>query len=141
MTQRPPHDDDGRSALWHEKLSPGMVDSQSVVVAHADVQVGESIALLLRMKGFVAIATSTMEQLELMIEYWRPRALLLDTCLCHADDFRFIRHAAEDAAFRSVLIITMTNICPAESPQEMRRIGFDGLMPQAMSSLETCGRA
>jgi hypothetical protein len=49
-----------------------MVDSQSVVVVHADVPVGESIALLLRMKGFVATATSTMEHLELV---FRPARL------------------------------------------------------------------
>lgn len=43
-------------------------------------------SLLLRLKGFVAVATSTMENLELMLEHWKPRTLLIDAHLCHADD-------------------------------------------------------
>lgn len=127
MTQRPPHEDEGLFALWREKRPVSAVDSQSVVVAHAEISVGESIALLLRLKGFVAVATSTMENLELMLEHWKPRALLIDTRLCHADDFRFVRHAASDAAFSGVLIVAMTNTFREETPRDMRQIGFDGL--------------
>ncbi|CAH2772833.1 MAG: Response regulator receiver domain protein(CheY) [uncultured Paraburkholderia sp.] len=48
-------------------------------MAHADVPAGESTALLLRLKGFVSVATSTIENLELMLEHWKPRALLIDS--------------------------------------------------------------
>jgi CheY-like chemotaxis protein len=127
MTRRPPHEDERQFALWSPKRPVTAVDSQSVVVAHADVSVGESIALLLRLKGFVAVATSTMENLGLMLEHWKPCALLIDTRLCRADDFRFVRHAVTDPAFGSVLIVAMTNIFPTETPRDMKRIGFDGL--------------
>jgi DNA-binding NarL/FixJ family response regulator len=83
--------------------------------------------LLLRLKGFVAVVTSTMASLELMLEHWKPRALLIDTRLCQVDDFRFVRHAARDAAFSSVLIVAMTNVFPEETPRDMMQIGFDGL--------------
>ncbi|RKE24340.1 CheY-like chemotaxis protein [Paraburkholderia sp. BL23I1N1] len=127
MTQRPPHEDEGQFALWRLKSPTSAVDSQSMVVAHAEVSVGESMALLLRLKGFVAVATSTMENLELMLEHWKPRVLLIDTRLCHADDFRFVRQAAGDAAFDGVLIVAMTNIFPEETARDIRQIGFDGL--------------
>lgn len=113
--------------MWRLKRPLRTVDSQSVVVAHTNIAVGESIALLLRLKGFVAVATSTMENLELMLEHWKPRALLIDTRLCVADDFRFVRHAASDDAFNNVLIVAMTNIFPLETSHDIKRIGFDGL--------------
>jgi DNA-binding response OmpR family regulator len=127
MTQRPPHDDEGQSALWHLKRSTSAVDANSVVVAHAEVSVGESIALLLRLKGFVAVATSTLKNVELMLEHWKPRALLIDTRLCHADNFCFVRRATQDHHFKSVLILALTNVCPEETTGDMKRIGFDGL--------------
>ncbi|RKE37476.1 hypothetical protein B0G76_3731 [Paraburkholderia sp. BL23I1N1] len=127
MTQQPPHEDEGQFALWRLKRPTSAVDSQSVIVAHAEKSVGESIALLLRLKGFIAVATSTMENLELMLEHWMPRALLIDTHLCHADDFRLVRQAAIDAAFSGVLMIALTDVSPEETPNDMRRVGFDGL--------------
>ncbi|MFM0086762.1 response regulator receiver protein [Paraburkholderia sediminicola] len=127
ITQRPPHEDEGQFALWHLKSAISAVNSQSVVVAHPEISVGESIALLLRLKGFVAIARSSMEDLELMLEHWKPRALLIDTRLCHADDFRFVRHAASDPAFSGVVIVAMTNVFPEETARDIRQIGFDGL--------------
>ncbi|AIP34412.1 response regulator [Paraburkholderia xenovorans LB400] len=127
MTQRPSHEDEGQFALWRSKCPASAVDSLSVVVAHTEIPVGESIALLLRLRGFAAVAMSSMENLELMLEHWKPRALLIDTRLCQADDFRLVRHAASDTAFSSVLIVALTNIFPEESPQDIKRIGFDGL--------------
>lgn len=127
MTRRPPHDDEGQFALWGRKRSTSAVDANSVVVAHAEVSVGESIALLQRLKGFVAVATSTLENVELMPEHWKSRALLIDTRLCHADNFCFVRRAMQDDHFKSVLILAMTNVYPEEPTGDMKRIGFDGL--------------
>ena len=127
MSQRPPHEDEGQFAVWRAKRSSSRIDSRSVVVAHADVPAGESIALLLRLKGFVSVATSTIENLELMLGHWKPRALLIDTRLCRAQGFRFVRKAARDPAFNAVLLVAMTNVFPPESPGDIREAGFDGL--------------
>jgi hypothetical protein len=67
-----------------------------------------------------------LENLELMREHWKPHALLIDTRLCHADNFCFVRRAAHDD-FQSVLLLAMTNVYPEETPGDMKRIGFDGL--------------
>jgi hypothetical protein len=61
MTYRPPHEDEGRFALWGRNRPVTAVDSQSVLLAHADVSVGESIALLLRLKRVVAVATVELQ--------------------------------------------------------------------------------
>ncbi|MFL9858673.1 hypothetical protein [Paraburkholderia madseniana] len=51
-----------------------------------------------------------MEKLELLLEHWKPREVLIDTRLCKADDFRFVRDAASDTAFSGVVMVEMTNI-------------------------------
>ncbi|CAB3732347.1 response regulator [Paraburkholderia rhynchosiae] len=127
MTHRPPYEDEGQFAVWRLKRSSRPVNCRSVVIAHGDVPVGESLALLLRLRGFTAVATSTMERLELMTEHWKPRALFIDTRLGRADDFRFVRNAASNPAFRNVLMVAMTSVFQHELPRDMRRIGFDGL--------------
>ncbi|MGA9915004.1 MAG: response regulator receiver protein [Paraburkholderia sp.] len=127
MRLRPPREDEEQFALWRLKRSTSAVDTPSVVVAHADIPVGESIALLLRLKGYVAVATSALENLELMLEHWKPRALLIDTRLCRADNFRFIRRTTQDDTLRSVLILAVTHVYPEETAHDMKRIGFDGL--------------
>lgn len=127
MSQRPPHDDEAQFALWNDKRPGTAVDAQSVVVAHRDIPVGESVALLLRLKGFAAVATPTLDRLQLMLEHWKPGALLIDTRLCGEDDFQFVRDAVANPAFRGVLIVAMTNVFPEETPSNIRRIGFDGL--------------
>jgi DNA-binding NtrC family response regulator len=98
-----------------------------VVVVDADIAVGESIALLLRLKGFSAIHMQHVASVELMLEHWKPQALLVDTRLGKRSDFRFVRNAASDPAFCSTLMGAMTNITPVELPETISRIGFDGL--------------
>ncbi|MEW9584000.1 response regulator receiver protein [Paraburkholderia sp. DGU8] len=127
MTQRPPHEDETQFALWNHKRTADTIDAYSVMVAHADIGVGESIALLLRLKGLTAVCAADVDALQLMLEHWKPRALLFDTRLGQDDDFRLIRAAAKDPAFANVLIIAMTNIWPDDSPAKIRSYGFDGL--------------
>jgi CheY-like chemotaxis protein len=113
--------------LWNPKHSRGPVDANSVVIAHADADVGESVALLLRLRGLVAIYAPGLETLELMIEHWKPRALLIDMRLCRSDDFRFVRNARDDPAYSGVLIVALTGAWPDATPTEARSLGFDGL--------------
>lgn len=127
MTQRPSHEDETQFALWNYKRTADTLDAPSVMVAHADIGVGESIALLLRLKGLTAVCAADVDALQLMLEHWKPRALLFDTRLGQNDDFRLIRDAAKDPAFANVLIIAMTNIWPGDSPATIRSYGFDGL--------------
>lgn len=127
MSYRPPHEDEGQFAMWRLKRSPAPVNCRSVIIAHGDVPIGELLALLLRLQGFVAVATSTMERLQLMIEHWKPGALLVDTRLCRANDFSFVRHAASDPAFSGVLLVALTGVFWDEEPTKIRAVGFDGL--------------
>jgi hypothetical protein len=57
------------------------------------------------------------------------RVLPIDTRLCYADDFQFVRRAAHHAAFSGVVLAAMTNIFPEERAREIRCCdGQDGLL-------------
>ncbi|MBK3787270.1 response regulator receiver protein, partial [Paraburkholderia aspalathi] len=127
MTGRHALENESQFALWNPKRLPTTPLVRSVVVAHGDIAIGESIALLLRLKGFAAAAARDMEFVESTLLHWMPRALLIDTRLCRQNNFRFIRDAASSPSFHSVLIVALSQACREMSPAEIRRVGFDGL--------------
>jgi DNA-binding response OmpR family regulator len=127
VTQRSPHDSTNRFVLWNRKQASCAGVRGNVIVAHAEWAIGESIALLLRLKGFGAETVIDLSSVELMLGYWTPDALLLDTRLGKPTDFRFVRAAATNPAYTSTLLIALSNFYPAETADEIRRIGFDGL--------------
>ncbi|MFL9998862.1 response regulator receiver protein [Paraburkholderia sediminicola] len=127
MARRPPLNDEREFALWNRKRAVSGVDASSVVVAHLEEHIGEALALLLGLGGFVTAYAADMETVEMMLEHWRPSALLIDTRLCRSSDFRYVRKAASNPAFRSVLLIAMTDALPDILPAQLRVLGFDGL--------------
>ncbi|WP_144108183.1 response regulator [Paraburkholderia sp. BCC1886] len=127
MSQRLPHEDENWFAVWEPKRILTASDSRTVVIAHPDIPVAETMALLLRLRGFSTIASASMDNLELMLGYWKPGALMIDTRMCRHNDFEFIRRCVRNGFFDGVLLIALTRIWPEEDPQELRRIGFGGL--------------
>jgi DNA-binding response OmpR family regulator len=127
VTQRRPQDIDTQSGLWSRKRFADARLAQTVVVAHGSTAVGESIALLLNLAGFVAFSIRDIASIEIMLQYWKPGAVLVDTRLCGESDFRFVREAANDPAFGATLFLAMTSVMPEESPEAIKDIGFDGL--------------
>lgn len=127
MVKRPPHDNESEIALWNPKRSPREPVSLSVVIVHADLAIADSIALLLRLKGFMAVAVSDLESAALMLEHWTPDALLIDTRLCRRSNFELVKRACQDERLRSILLIALTDINVVELPRDIQRKGFDGL--------------
>lgn len=82
MTQRSPHDSTTRFVLWNRKHAHCASGPASVVVAHADRAIGESIALLLQLRGFAAVTATGLPTVRLMLDYWSPDALFLDSRPC-----------------------------------------------------------
>ncbi|WP_208645274.1 hypothetical protein [Paraburkholderia terricola] len=95
MTKRRPHETSDSAGDGARSARPAQLTLKAWLLP-TPISVG-SIALLLRLKEFVAVATETMENLDLMLEHWKLRAVLTDTRLCYADDFP-VRHAASDVA-------------------------------------------
>lgn len=127
MSARPPHDDENEVSVWNRKSFIGGSALYSVIVAHADTSVAESIALLLRLKGFAAVVAVDLDSLALMLGHWTPDALLIETRLCRANDFEFVRQAAQHKRLRTIFFVALTDIHVVEQPQSMRSSGFDGL--------------
>lgn len=116
-----------RFGLWNPKRFCGRGGRGNVLVAHANVCIGESIALMLRLKGFGAVTRTEADAVELMLENWCPATLLFDTELGRGSNFRMIRDLASDPLFSSLLIIAITHVYDSRTPAEIRRVGFDGL--------------
>jgi CheY-like chemotaxis protein len=120
--------------LWltRKKPSPGEGPGR-VIVAHADTDVGRSIALLLRYVGFAAIHAGDLRFVVKLLEIWRPEVLLLDTHL-DADDLSFVRSVAAHPKHRDLLMIALSIPLLDGSSERLRAAGFDGICERPCST-------
>ncbi len=126
VTNRLPYDNAVQHTLWNRKRWTGCGDSRRVLVAHADVNIGPSIALLLGFKGFASIDVPDLRSARELLQVWQPAALLFDTRLDVDDDFAFVRAFTADPSNANRLFIGMTSIWPDDSLDELKSAGFDG---------------
>jgi DNA-binding NtrC family response regulator len=128
VSHRPPHDDELIFSIWNRKRSP-LVETTppTVLVAHSDLAVGESIAVLLRCEGFSAIHCNDANAVRLMLECWTPGAVLIDTRMDRANSLGFVQDISRHPGFANVLLVAMTRIFIAETPGQMKQLGYDGL--------------
>ncbi len=126
MTMRPSHDSGCEFALWGRRCVAGKSDSFSVVIVHPELAMGESIALLLRLRGVSAVNVRELEAVQLMLEHWSPGVLLIDTRLGSVNIDRLMRYARREAGSAQMLFVALTGNMSNESPAEIRKAGFDG---------------
>ncbi|SDR54061.1 hypothetical protein SAMN05443245_7342 [Paraburkholderia fungorum] len=124
-------------ALWSQKIPNVPNRPRSVVVAHADTHVAETLALYFRLKEISSVTTSDMAQVALILDFWKPGAVLIDTRLCWQDNYSLIREASIAYALSGVLIIALTGASGEEQPADMQRLGFDGICTEQFSAWRT----
>lgn len=126
MTRRASLDDETEFALWKHRSAATSPPSRRVLVAHRDKAIGESLALLLSLKGYDAIYAADLAKLKTFTAHWDPHAILLDTRLDSAADYRFTRSLREGPAHADILLLAMSNIWPQDPIGPMKDAGFDG---------------
>jgi hypothetical protein len=114
VTNRLPYDNANQHALWNRKKFTAILPMfRRVIVAHAEAPVGESMSLLLGLKGFPSIYAQDLCSTRRLLDEWGAQALLLDTRLdiaTHADRF----------------IVALSSIYPEDSMPALQAAGFDG---------------
>ncbi|WP_345815995.1 histidine kinase [Paraburkholderia sp. PREW-6R] len=100
--------------------------SRRVLIGHRDTAIGESLVLLLTLKGYEAIHAGDLTKVQCFLKWWRPHAILLDTRLDAVLDYRFTRTLRSDLANADVLLLAMSNIWPRDPIGQLKDAGFDG---------------
>ena len=127
MSNRPPYDDSAQHALWNRKKFPPILPVfRRVIVAHADSAVGESMALMLGLKGYPSIYASDLRSTRRLFDEWGAQALLLDTRLDIETGFAFVRGFTCNSTNASRLVIGLSSIFPEDSMPILKTVGFDG---------------
>jgi len=126
MTRRLPSEDETQFALWTFNRRQVPRTNRRVLVAHQDRAVGESISMLLRLKGLEAAFADGREQIDRLIESQTPAVMLLDTRLDEGPVYELTRQLRADASPDNLLLIAMSNFAPSEPIEDLRRAGFDG---------------
>lgn len=114
-------------ALWNVKPVPPDGSARLVIVLHPDPATGEMIVSRLEREDFGAIHYSDPHSVELILGYWRPAALLVDTRLASPDVVNFIKAASINPAFARTLLIALANPASQAATRKARETGFDGM--------------
>lgn len=126
MTRRISLDDETEFALWKSTRAPVIHTARRVLVGHRDKAIGESLVLLLSLKGYDAIHAVDVPKMKSFLRSWRPHAILLDTRLDSVSDYLFTRSLRSDADTTHILLLAMSNIWPHDSVALLKEAGFDG---------------
>jgi DNA-binding response OmpR family regulator len=114
-------------ALWNRKTGRFPTAHRRVLVAHADRGIGESIVLLLGLKGFSAQHVANVTTLRSILETWQPQAVFLDTRIGGIDNYALARELRATSQGSPRLLIAMSSFLPDEPMDLLKDAGYDGL--------------
>lgn len=126
MTRRVSLDDESEFAIWRRRHAADVKVSRRVLIGHRDKAIGESLVLLLSLKGYDAIYVVDLHKLQSFLTWWRPHAILLDTRLDSVSDYGFTRALRAEPANADILMLAMSNIWPLDPIGPLKEAGFDG---------------
>lgn len=126
MTRRLPSEDETQFALWTFNRGHGPRANRRVLVAHKDRAVGESISMLLRLKGLEATFANDRERIDQLIQSEVPAVILLDTRLDEGPGYELTQRLRAETSCDDLLLVAMSNFAPSEPIEDLRRAGFDG---------------
>ncbi|MEN8504274.1 histidine kinase [Paraburkholderia sp. SIMBA_050] len=126
MTRRVSLDDETEFAIWKRRSAVQPTLSRRVLVAHRDKAIGESLVLLLSLKGYEAIYATDLPKVKSFMNRWKPHAILLDTRLDSASDYQFTRAVRADPSNADLLLLAMSNLWPLDPIGSLKQGGFDG---------------
>lgn len=126
MTRRVSLDDETEFAIWKRRSAADATQSRRVLIGHRDKAIGESLVLLLSLKGYDAIYAADLIKMQSFLKWWKPHAVLLDTRLDPVSSYEFTRTARAERSNADVLMLAMSNVWPLDPIGLLKDAGFDG---------------
>ncbi|TCK91501.1 histidine kinase [Paraburkholderia sp. BL9I2N2] len=126
MTRRVSLDDETEFAIWKRRSAADATQSRRVLIGHRDKAIGESLVLLLSLKGYDAIYAADLIKMQSFLKWWKPHAVLLDTRLDSVSSYEFTRTARAERSNADVLMLAMSNVWPLDPIGLLKDAGFDG---------------
>jgi DNA-binding response OmpR family regulator len=113
-------------ALWNPKSIRVRQDHRRILVIHTEWSVGDSIALLLSLRGFIVTFATDIFAARGSIAVNDPQAIFLDTRVGAAKNYDFAKELCLSERATKRLLIAMSNFSPEESIDQLRNAGYDG---------------
>jgi CheY-like chemotaxis protein len=113
-------------AIWNPKRIRVPPSQRRVLVIHAEWIIGDSIALLLGLRGFSAELATDVFAARGCIAARDPHAIFLDTRVGAKKNYNFATELSASERATRRLLIAMSNFAPPESTDCLRTAGYDG---------------
>jgi CheY-like chemotaxis protein len=116
-----------RCALWRRKPGLSAATTKRVLVAYDDIDVGDSLVLLLGLKGFPARLATNSVALLAVTEQWLPQVILLDTRI-GGDANGGLAKTISERASAQMLLVALSGPVDEEPEQFIQAAGYDGFL-------------
>jgi CheY-like chemotaxis protein len=126
VTSRASLEDESEFAIWRFSNAMEEATTRRVMIGHRDKVIGESLLLLLSLKGFDVVYADDVIKLDRFLAWWKPQAILLDTRLDSDSNYQFTRAVRSDPSNAGTLLLAMSNIWPLDPITSLKHAGFDG---------------
>jgi CheY-like chemotaxis protein len=126
VTRRVSLDGEAEFALWKHGNPATSKLARRVLIGHRDKAIGESLVLLLSLKGYEAVHAADQTKVRCFLKWWKPHAVLLDTRLDSISDYPFTRGIRSERTSPEILLLAMSNIWPLDPIEQLKEAGFDG---------------
>lgn len=113
-------------ALWNKKTIAVSPNQRRVLVVHADWSIGDSMTVLLGLKGFNASFAMDVFAARGSIAIFDPHAILLDTRVGGTKNYDFAKDLCSSERATKRLLIALSNFSPRESVDLLKNAGYDG---------------
>ena len=114
------------SALWNRKSGRAVARTPRILIGSSDRNVGESIILLLGLKGFPSRLATNSVSVYTILDQWKPQAIFLDTRIGGKDHLEIASKLSQRSNSSAVMLIAMSNSFPEEDESKLRAAGYDG---------------
>jgi DNA-binding response OmpR family regulator len=116
------------SALWNRKSAIESAIAPRVLIASADVNVGESMVLLLGLKGYPSRLATNAVSVHTVLDQWTPQAIFLDSRIGGVAHLEVASRVSQRSDSSEVMLIAMSGGGSEEVEKQSRSAGYDGYL-------------
>jgi DNA-binding response OmpR family regulator len=114
--------------LWRRKNGKAYDDARRVLVAHSNADVGDSITLMLGLKGFPTRLATNETSFHSVFDRWLPQVVFVDTRIGGKGHLAMLKRFIKRIGDTPALLIALSDTTDVESVALLASAGYDGYL-------------
>jgi DNA-binding NtrC family response regulator len=114
--------------LWRRKDGKSFSHTRRVLVAHSSADIGDSITLLLGLKGFPSRLATNETSFHFVFDRWHPQVVFADTRISGGNHHAMLERVVHRVHNMPILLIALSDAPNLEPIALLKSAGYDGYL-------------